>query len=899
VLFVLAAALAVPAALADVLCQIPRFVVQGTGEGNVMILADNSGSMNEVVYHLDYDPGTVYPGRFNSGGTYYVSHSGNYAPRNFNGAWEAEPVLRLIDSDNGQNGRYTGNYLNWLYYNATDQQRAEAPQVTRVQVMKEVLIDVLDMSSRLHFGLTIYQYDHGGSVVARCGTNNGSIAATIAGITANTWTPTGEAMADIVDYFEDDLPSAPIQSPCIKNFLIVMTDGYPTMDRDFPAYLLDADGDGNDPGSCASIGAPYPENNQCSDHMDDAAYYMAHTDLRDDLPGEQNVYTYVIGYHMDAPLLQETADNGNGVYYTARNSNELRYAIEYALQDIIRRISAGSAVAVVSTERGYDDRLFRGKFMPVDWDGYLECYALPYEDGETPVWEAGSILAHRNPDTRQIFTALGRNVHQFTEGNAGDVVQAMEVADDNAARDLIRWARGEHVDGLRNRHGWRLGDIVHSTPVVVGAPNEFYPTPEYQHFADNLENREKTVYVGANDGMLHAFAAENGEEMWAFVPEHALPTFKVMADSFYCHRYSVDQTMTVRDTKLSGAWRTVLLGGAREGGPGLFAMDITEPRNPIVLWQSEAPNLAPFPSQATLVNVGNRAVATYGSGYDELNGEALVYAYDVETGELLGSVLLSQINNRPNKATQPAALDRDLDGVTETLYLGDLEGSVWRVDLNGSPYPAHWEVTEIFAEDRPITATPALTFDESGFTWVYVGTGSYLNEEDMDTTDQQYFYGIIDRGDGNRVRRNAMANQTDSIDDMTGEDGWYVKLEMDPGERITNPALIAAGTVLVTSFAPSHDSCIAGGESWLYRFDYRNGDGPEEDEDGDRAPRVESLGQGIASHPVIDLASGDVVIQGSDAVLHVEEIGTPYLHLIVRAWHENFDYVTLPTEEQQ
>jgi type IV pilus assembly protein PilY1 len=889
----LAALLMVSVAWGDELCQVPRFVVQGTGEGNVMILADNSGSMNEIVYHLDYDPEIRYTGRFNSGATYYVSHSGYYAPWSFNQFWETEPAARLIDSDNGQDGRYTGNYLNWLYYHASDVQRHEAPQVTRVQVMKEVLIDVLDISSRLHFGLTIYQLDHAGSVVARCGANTGSIAATINGITANAWSPTGEAMATIADYFESDLPSAPIQSPCIKNFLIVMTDGYPTMDRDFPGDLWDADGDGNDPGNCASIGAPYPESNDCSDHMDDAAYYMAHTDLRPDLPGDQFVYTYTIGYHIDAPLLQETADNGNGLYYTARNANELRYSLEWALQDIIRRISAGSAVAVVSTERGYDDRLFRGKFMPVDWDGYLECYALPYEDGEAPIWEAGSILAHRDPDSRKIFTALGRDRHLFTEGNANDLFEAMEVVEVDDAARLIAWGRGEDVDGLRNRHNWRLGDIVHSTPVVVGAPNEFYPTPEYQSFAENYENREKTVYVGANDGMLHAFAAEDGEEMWAFVPEHALPTFKAQADSFYCHRYSVDQTMSVRDMQLDGAWRTLLVGGAREGGPGLFAMDVTEPRQPEVLWQTEAPNLAPFPSQATLVTVRNTAIALVGSGYDVLDGEAWLYAYEMKTGNLLGSILLSEINDR-NKATQPAALDRDLDGIAETAYVGDMAGSIWRIDLNNSSNPALWDVAEIFEGSAPITATPAITFDPAGNVMVYVGTGSYLNEEDMDSTDHNYFYGIIDRGDGNTATRSSLVNQSSSIHDIGARDGWYVELEMDDGERITNPALVAAGNVLVTSFAPSHDSCIAGGESWLYRFNYLTGSGPEEDEDGTEYPRVESLGEGIASHPVIDLASGDVVIQGSDAVLHVEEVGATYFHLLVRAWQESFNYVSTP-----
>jgi len=657
-------------------CQIPRFVVQGTGEANVMLLADNSESMNEIVYHLDYDPGTIYSGRFTSDTTYFVAHTNGYAPSDFEPSWETTPVVTLIDSDNGQQGRYSGNYLNWLYYNATDAQRAGAPQATRIQVLKSVLNDVLGMSSRLKFGLTIYQYDHGGSVVARCGANVGSIRATINGITATTWTPTGEAMETVLDYFSNDLPSAPIQSPCIKNFLIVVTDGYPTMDTEVSSYLHDADGDGHDPGDCASIGAPYPDTDRCSDYMDDAAYYMAHEDLRPDMEGDQIVNTYVVGYHVDAPLLAETAANGEGLYYTARNANELRYSIEYALQDIIRRISAGSAVAVVSTERGYDDRLFRGKFMPGDWHGYLESYALPYEDGDAPVWEAGEILSNRSPSSRDLFTALGSQEYGLYAGNAHALMDAMNVSSEADAADILRWATGEAVDGLRDRHEWVLGDIVHSTPVVVGAPNNFDPSEEYQAFMEAHENRLKTIYVGANDGMLHAFRADDGQELWGFLPEFALPLVPAMADSFYCHHYSVDGTMTIDDCIVNHHWSTVLVGNGREAGPGLFALDVTEPTAPRVLWQTETPDGHAFPSQASLVKLGNRTIVLVGSGYDTVDGNAYLHAYDLESGALLGSRLLSHANNTRNKATRPAVVDVELDGLTDLAYVGDMLGSI-------------------------------------------------------------------------------------------------------------------------------------------------------------------------------------------------------------------------------
>lgn len=898
-LTVLGALLAAPALAVDPYeCQVPRFVVQGTGEGNVMLLADNSGSMNEAVYDLDYDPGQVYSGRFNNSSVYYINYDGSYCPKDFNWSWESSPDLPLVNSDNGQKGRYYGNYLNWMYYHATEDELVDLPQVTRIQVLKSVLDDVLDMSTRLKFGLSIYNYDNGGSIIAPIGTGISSIRSTISGISATTWTPTGETMEDILDYFRRDDAMAPIQSPCVKNFLIVVTDGYPTMDRAVSAYLHDADGDGRDPGNCESIGAPYPESNDCTDHMDDIAYYLANTDLRDDLEGDQTVSTYVVGYHLDAPLLEDTAENGRGLYYSARNANELRYSIEWALQDIIRRISAGSAVAVVSTERGYDDRLFRGKFMPVDWHGYLESYQLPYEDGDSPVWEAGQLLSDRDPSSRRLFTALGDQVYDFDDNNACPLSGPMGAGSDAEAADLIRWARGVPVDTLRDRRDWILGDIVHSTPVVVGPPSNFDPSPEYQVFMSVYEQREKTVYVGANDGMLHAFRASDGSELWGFVPEFALPIIPALADSFYCHHYSVDGTMTIHDAIIDNNWSTVLVGGGREAGPGLFALDITDPYHPDVLWQTETPDGYPYPSQATIVKLEGRYFALVGSGFDTVDGHAMVYCYDLASGCMVGERWLSSDLGGRNKATRPAVIDVDFDGSSDVAYVGDMLGSIWRIDFQGSASPNSWSITEHFEGYAPITATPTVSFDDDGNNIVYVGTGSYLDEDDMSSTDNNYFYAVIDRHDGSTTSLGSLVDQTDDIHDIGSHDGWYIELQEDPGERITETALVAAGTAIFTSFAPSQDVCIAGGESWLYRLGYDDGGDPEGTPEEPNPPRIEALGEGIASHPVIDLATGNVVIQGSDATLHIESIGAAYNQLEVRVWRETFDYFTQQVPEQ-
>lgn len=876
-------------------CEVPLFVKQSMTGANVMILADNSGSMNSAVYHLDYDPNVVWSGPFSTWGTYYIGTAGMYAPDDFYTGLPSSPSAYLVDSDNGQYGRYLGNYLNWIYYHATPAQLAGVPPVTRIQVLKSVLNDIITRSQRLNFGLTVFQYDHGGSIIGECGVNETSLHAQINGITANTWTPLGESMETVLDYFTYDGPNAVIQSPCQYNFVLVVTDGEPTMDVDVSPYLWDADNDGHDPGNCTSIGSWLPDYYDCSDHFDDIAYYMQHEDLRPDLEGDQNVVTYVVGFHIDIPMLQEAAVNGDGLYFQAENAVDLYLSMEYAIQDILRRISAGSAVAVVSTERGTDDRLYRGKFMPLDWVGYLECYQLPYEDGDPALWEAGEMLRARSWSTRNIFTALGTTKLDFSQGNAPLLLPYMNAMSVAEAETLINYARGAEYPGAkRYRNNWKLGDIVHATPVVVGAPADFILEESYQNFYDANQNRQKMVYVGANDGMLHAFNAESGVEEWAFVPEFALPDFVTMADTNYCHVYTCDQTATVKDVKLGGVWRTVLIAGGREGGSSLFCLDITDPNSPQVLWQEDLPNGKSYNSEVQIVSIDGNPVAIVGSGLDETDGQAWVYGYDVENGNLLGSVLLSEDNGARNKATTPAPVDMNLDGNVDLVYVGDLLGSIWRFEVNGYTNPDYWDKSELFTGANEITSPPATAYGPNGEVYVYFGTGAYLTEDDMTDQTPQSFYCVIDRQDGSTYDPGDLVDQTSTIHTLNGDPGWYVDLWNEEGERVTETAVVVAETVIFTSYAPTQVACAGGGNSYLYQLNYLDGTKAKNNESDDPEDRSVSLGDGVASYPVVDLSSGTVVVQSSDAQIHVNDIQAPITRMAVRAWQENYDNVEMP-----
>ncbi|MDD5720741.1 MAG: PilC/PilY family type IV pilus protein, partial [Candidatus Krumholzibacteria bacterium] len=561
-------------------CEVPLFVQEGTVEANVMILFDNSGSMNEAVFHPDYDYTITWVGPFGENSTYYINSSGMYAPRNIpsrpSGANQYTPTAPLVRSY-GQQGRYRGNYLNWIFYHATDEQRASLPQLTLINVAHDVVADIVDRTERVRFGVTVFNGETGGNVIAQCGADKATLISTIRSIQATAWTPLAETMQTILNYYKRTDAAAPITAHCQKNFIVVVTDGFPTKDRSISAYLVDADGDGLDPGNCASIGSPDANSNDCSHHFDDIAYWMYNNDLRADLYDVQNVITYTIGFNIDFELLMLAAQKGGGLYMSASNAVELWTSLELVMLDIINRLSSGAAVAVVSTERGDEERLYRGKFMPGTWHGYLEAFALPYTNGDTPLWEAGYLLMQRAASTRTITAGLGGSMMSFTEGHATVLQPYLGASDPAEAATLIQWVRGEDAGSLRNRNNWKLGDIIHSTPVVVGAPSNFSTDPSYQTFMTAHATRAKMVYVGANDGMMHAFYADTGQEAWAFIPEFALPKLAAIADTAYCHTYTVDLTASVRDCKIGGAWKTVLLGGGRQGGASYFALDITLP----------------------------------------------------------------------------------------------------------------------------------------------------------------------------------------------------------------------------------------------------------------------------------------------------------------------------------
>jgi Tfp pilus tip-associated adhesin PilY1 len=241
-----------------------------------------------------------------------------------------------------------------------------------------------------------------------------------------------------------------------------------------------------------------------------------------------------------------------------------------------------------------------------------------------------------------------------------------------------------------------------------------------------------------------------------------------------------------------------------------------------------------------------------------------------------------------NMATSALLVDLNYDDYQDLMYVGDFLGRVYRFDLRTSP----WSKTTLFQGSQPIMAQPVASIDAQGRVLVFFGTGRYLDVQDNDYPNGQTFYCVIDNHSGSAVTTSSMKNQTSAFTALTSTDrGWYVNLTQAAGERIVKSNLLIGGTVYVTSFKPLADVCAAGGESWLYAFDWEDGSNPDDEngnEDNGTDKRVDDLGDGIASEPVFDFANEDIVIQFNDTSILTQDVMGQFTRMIVRSWRQRY-----------
>lgn len=430
------------------------------------------------------------------------------------------------------------------------------------------------------------------------------------------------------------------------------------------------------------------------------------------------------------------------------------------------------------------------------------------------------------------------------------------------------------IDRLYRSREAVLGDTVESQPFFIAAPVFSYSYPGYSDFKINHANRAGTVYVGANDGMLHAFAGDTGVERWAYVPSMVIPNMWKLADTNYStsHVNYVNGSVTISDvcfaancsTATAADWHTILVGGLNGGGRGYYALDVTDPTAPSLLWEFTDTSGKGSVQDADLgysfsrPQITRKADGTWvvlvTSGYNNVSpgsGKGVLYVLSAKTGNII-----SKISTGVGTTASPSGLGKIAVWNNEAagnlagyVYGGDLEGNVWRFDINT---PGKFLLATLYSDTagtkpQPITTAPALG-EASNYRMIFVGTGKYLEPTDLDNLQLQTLYAIKDN-DATTTLVNPRASTktaTTQVDkmvqqtitdlggvrdgsnnavDLTVDRGWYVDFPdaSNGSERVALEAQLVKGTLLVATLVPSSSICNPGGYSWLNFFNYADG----------------------------------------------------------------------------
>ncbi|MFH1077272.1 MAG: PilC/PilY family type IV pilus protein, partial [Pseudomonadota bacterium] len=570
-------------------------------------------------------------------------------------------------------------------------------------------------------------------------------------------------------------------------------------------------------------------------------------------------------------------------------------------------------------------------------------------DGDTAIWEAGAELASMGSGSRHIYTFMTSQAQKkqtFSSSNAALKTQLASQweEDQTETGDIIEFIRGNTAnDGIkyRTRDGWILGDIAYSTPMYVGPSKFYYSEHNYQAFKTSNATRTPIIYVGANDGMLHAFRASNGSEEWAFIPENIQPNLKSLTTSD-CHSYFVDLPPIAADIYDGSIWRTILIGGNRFGGEEYFCLDITNPSHDqfIALWDTipfsdRKSSIAPFVGKMKGNGI-DKWLAIISSGYHEGTSAGKIAALNFSDGakEQIwhdGTNYADELTTQPKGAdspyytlSSPVGVDSDLDGYLDLIYAGDTEGSLWKFYYD---YVSQvWKKVEIFQTNgEPITARPTLAFDKpvcdvEAKLRIYFGTGKYSVQGDKADETQGAFYCLVETrvttGDANNGHytsitpllknsdlKDVTTIVTNSAFGLLSEDerekienkGWYFNLDQPsgPAERVISEGVVISEVVFFTSFVPNSDVCGYGGTSRLYAVDFQTSlpasnnnspvlDGIDDDE------RYKELGEGLPSKPIYYFdktnKESELLVQTSDTNFHEETINVEGRPIAVKSW---------------
>lgn len=621
--------------------------------------------------------------------------------------------------------------------------------------------------------------------------------------------------------------------------------------------------------------------------------------------------------------LLHAAVNSRGDFFSATNPEEFAEQLQQILVDVQARVETSSTAATPSSAELDDGSVrYSAGFRSDDWSGTLTAENIESGNEE---WNAEQVLGNQDPEDRRLFTSDGADGVQLdfdslSPGQQDALGFNKDDEDDGLAVQRIEWLRGSTANAeLRSRStedGPRLlGDIVNSDPQLDRKQNfGFSSLPDddgaYSEYraSDDYQDRPRALYAGANDGFLHAFDSDNGEELFAYMPGSLLEAedgnsharISPLTDPDYEHRFYVDGTPTISDAYLDYGgderWGTVLLGSMGAGGRTVFALDVTDPSDfgaGDVLWEftpDDDEDIGVGIQKPRVVRLATgQWAAVFGNGYEENGDTGALFVVDLETGDLIEKFDAGDAGlSTPGFTVQ--------DQVAEYIYAGNEDGELWRFDVS-SDKTNQWGAEKLFqAEDpngdpQPITAAPRIANhpDRDDTRVVTFGTGRFFRVDDRDDTQTQSIYGIFDEGGSSSdLTRDDLQEQ--SIDDREQEfevdnedetfevgqsgdedigknqSGWYTDLDQVEGERVVSEATFPSGylreRVRFTTTIPDDNPCGTNVDGFIMEVQLGSGAAPNEpvfdlDRDGEFDEDINRVRSGTRGERLSTIRDGD------------------------------------------
>ena len=695
---------------------------------------------------------------------------------------------------------------------------------------------------------------------------------------------------------------SPITSACQSNHIVLLTDGQANNNHQPTRDAINAWTSGWKGRDCQS-----DSNSSSQKCSRDLVEWLANTDQYPAVEGYDNVInTHTIAFNLDdrqaRDYLQELASLGGGLYKDAETAADLAGVFDEIIRSVLDQnatfVSPGATINQFN-RLTHRNEIYFSLFKPdstAKWTGNLKRYKLLgnppvisdandeaavdsttgfFKEDAKSVWSTivdghdvalgGAAYELKDPDFRKAYTFLSSAegasksltavTNQLHESNANITQAMLGVADEATRNNVLKWARGMDLkdwDGDSDQTEARLqiGDPLHSVPVLVT-------------YGGEEDSPDIAIFVGTNEGFVHAINAKDGSEHFSFIPEPLLGNLNRFYENnnSYSHPYGMDGSPIswVKDVDFDGQIESsdgdhvYLYIGMRRGGNNYYALDVTNLNSPKILWTIEGgtgdfADLGQTWSKPvkTKIKIGEsvKDVLVFAGGFDtnqdsvdvytpDSVGNAL-YIVDAETGKRIwmakdGATVLEGLDMSEMDYSIPgdvSVVDINQDGLADQIYLADVGGQIWRFDIvNGESLSdlvhggviARVGVDNNAAQTRRFFNKPNVSlFGVRGQQKLAVSIGSGTRFNPLNRVMVDRFYTLfLDSVYGypptyETLLESDLVDRTSADENDVITKGWYIDLP-NTGEKVLANAVTVNNTIFFNTYTPDTvaNSCQA------------------------------------------------------------------------------------------